>query len=192
MNIHVIQKRGNTEARLDYIKQVYIPGMSSAQIAGAILRKFGDDMSRRAIIGLYYRYAAELAGYPLPPGVKAISRSERMRAKQTRQNEARRERRRLDRISQPDRPKPKQERKKRPPAPRVMSDPELYDATASLKTLWQLEAKECKWPITGAGSDTLFCAHESDGTYCQHHRLRSIGRGTISERNAADTLRRKA
>lgn len=187
MNISV-SVRNLTVERIEQIKRVYERGMTSAQIAGAVNHHFGDEMTRRAVIGLYYRYPDELMNYPLPPAPSRARISNKDRARRERENEAKRERRRRARIEREKNPSQQPERPA--PKPRPAKAPEIYDASALLKRMFELEARECRWPIAGAGADTLFCGHEASGTYCDHHRQRSTGVGTISERRAAGDLRR--
>lgn len=67
-----------------------------------------------------------------------------------------------------------------------------YDASSLHKPLLNLQAKECRWPVGHDERGHLFCGHEATGSYCTHHKARSVGRGTISERNAISEARRKA
>lgn len=187
MNISV-SVRNLTSDRIERIKQVYERGMTSAQIAGAVNHQFGDEMTRRAVIGLYYRYPDELMNHPLPKAPSRAKTSDRITGRRERENKAKRERRRLARIEREK--NPSQESARPAPKPRPVKAPAIYDASALLKRMFELEARECRWPIAGSGADTLFCGHEAYGTYCDHHRQRSTGVGTISERRAAGDLRR--
>lgn len=55
------------------------------------------------------------------------------------------------------------------PAPAAKPEP---------KTLMALERRECRFPVSGSGAGTLFCAAPVDpwmpgfvgGSYCAHHR----------------------
>jgi len=79
----------------------------------------------------------------------------------------------------------------KPPTPPV-DEWSPYDAGSHHKPLIDLKALECRWPV---GHDTrghLFCSHEALGPYCDHHKARSVGRGTISEQSAISDARRKA
>lgn len=54
------------------------------------------------------------------------------------------------------------------------------------KALVDLGRNDCRWPVEGEKSHTLFCGHPapSESSYCPgHHRL-SVGSGTRSERLA--------
>lgn len=46
----------------------------------------------------------------------------------------------------------------------------------------------CMWPVND-GNPYLFCGHaKSHGSYCQHHHVRSMGKGTEGERRALSVL----
>lgn len=187
MNIQV-SVRNLTADRIERIKQVYERGMTSAQIAGAVNHQFGDEMTRRAVIGLYYRYPDDLMNYPLPKSPSRAKTSGLATARRERENEAKRERRRLARLEREK--NPPQGTVRTAPMPRQVDAPAIYDASALLKRMFELESRECRWPIAGSGADTLFCGREASGSYCDHHRQRSTGVGTISERRAVGDLRR--
>lgn len=79
-------------------------------------------------------------------------------------------------------------------APRVkFVRPVISDASEpKLKYLYEMERTDCRWPISGDRSTTLFCGNEQlqGKPYCPcHHRL-SVGRGTESERTATKISRR--
>ena len=42
--------------------------------------------------------------------------------------------------------------------------------------LMELKARECKWPVNdpAPGEVHLFCGEAADGSYCAHHKARSI------------------
>lgn len=67
-----------------------------------------------------------------------------------------------------------------------------YDTQSLHKPLLDLQANECRWPVGHDHRGHLFCGHEADGPYCKHHKARSVGHGTYSERNAVEDARRKA
>lgn len=60
--------------------------------------------------------------------------------------------------------------------------------------LGALAKSDCRWPVAGAGADTLFCGHAADegAAYCAAHRTKARGTGTVSERKAALTAPRRA
>lgn len=68
-------------------------------------------------------------------------------------------------------------------------DENLFNADALRLTLVELGARNCRWEVADpkVGEDYLFCGKQTDEgrSYCEHHRLRSIGRGTESERSAS-------
>lgn len=67
-----------------------------------------------------------------------------------------------------------------------------YDASRLLasKDLLDLRSCDCRWPLND-GAPFLFCAEEvtTGSAYCAHHKQRSTGRGTISERRAIKDAR---
>lgn len=190
MNIH-IGRAAKTTIRIQILKEIYRPGMSALDIANAVSSQTGETLSRMVIMGIYTRNRDELAAFPLRQWGEAKREPKQERERRERENEAKRERRRLARIHSDGtkaaavvaRPV---ERKFEP------SKKLAYDAKALLKRLFDLETNECRWPISGAKSDMLFCGRWGAGTYCEHHRLRSVGKGTISELRASSDLRRHA
>ncbi len=191
MNIHV-KRTEKTTARIELIKELYTPGMSALDIANAVAARTHEQLSRMVIMGIYARNRAELAEYPLRGWGETKRSPERLTDRRHRENNAKRERRRLARLQREAEraaapPRPPKERKAPEP-----SEAQAYDATATLKRLFELTAAECRWPITGAKADTRFCGHPAKGVYCDHHQLRSVGKGTISEQRASNDLRRHA
>lgn len=84
-------------------------------------------------------------------------------------------------------------------APVEPVEPEIdgkeYDAERlpMAKELLDLEPCHCRWPLTDIGPHLFCCAEVVTGSpYCAHHRKRSKGRGTESERKALDVLKRAA
>lgn len=63
-------------------------------------------------------------------------------------------------------------------------------------TLLELKKGDCRWPCNTPerGEVFLFCGlpADPDRSYCAHHYMRSIGRGTDSERAAGPVLARAA
>lgn len=191
MNIHV-RRSEKTNARIELIKELYTPGMSALDIANAVAARTHEQLSRMVIMGIYARNRAELAEYPLRGWGETKSRPERLVDRRHRENNAKRERRRLARLQREAEraavpPRPPKERKAPEP-----SEAQAYDATATLKRLFELDTTECRWPIAGSKADIQFCGHPASGTYCDHHQLRSVGKGTISEQRAPNDLRRHA
>jgi hypothetical protein len=191
MNIHV-KRSEKTNARIELIKELYTPGMSALDIANVVAARTHEQLSRMVIMGIYARNRAELAEYPLRGWGETKRSAERLTDRRHRENNAKRERRRLARLQRegeraaaPTRP-PKERKAPEP------SEAQAYDATATLKRLFELDATECRWPISGSKADIQFCGHPATGTYCDHHQLRSVGKGTISEQRASNDLRRYA
>lgn len=66
--------------------------------------------------------------------------------------------------------------------------------------LVDLDSRQCRFPLHGEGAAMRFCAVEIGpgewlpgavgGSYCQHHRLVTRGRGTEGERTAHRVLER--
>jgi hypothetical protein len=191
MNIQI----GPTEKtliRIQQIKALYKPGMSALDIANALSAVTREHVTRMVVMGIYNRNRDELSVFPLRQLGELKREPSQDRERRERENVAKRERRRLFRLQR------EAERAAEPPAPvkeRKPAEPALiqtYDATALLKRLFELGAKECRWPISGTKADILFCGHKAEGIYCHHHRLRSVGKGTISEQRAPNDLRRHA
>lgn len=74
----------------------------------------------------------------------------------------------------------------------IVLDASEYDTSRvhHAKSLLDIGACECRWPVMDG--PMLFCAAEvvHGKPYCQNHYERSIGEGTISERNAVDDAKR--
>lgn len=84
-------------------------------------------------------------------------------------------------------------------APVEIVEPEIngkeYDAARlpMAKDLIDLEPCHCRWPLTDIGPHLFCCAEVVTGSpYRAHHRARSKGKGTESERKATDALKRSA
>lgn len=70
------------------------------------------------------------------------------------------------------------------------------------RLLADLERRQCRFPLRGAGEATRFCAVEISaadwlpgqpgGSYCRFHRGITRGRGTEEERSAHRALEREA
>lgn len=81
------------------------------------------------------------------------------------------------------------------PAPRKpkpvsipMIEPDIYDRDSPLMSLMDMKPHQCRWPVNDREKDGehLFCGRDSieGSSYCQHHKERSVGLGTWSERAA--------
>lgn len=84
-------------------------------------------------------------------------------------------------------------------APMTPVEPEIdgkeYDAArlTVAKDLLSLGSCDCRWPLNEGGPFLFCCAEVATGSpYCAHHKARSKGRGTESERKALDVLKRAA
>ncbi len=66
---------------------------------------------------------------------------------------------------------------------------DLYNVDALRLSLLQLGPRTCRWVVNSAdvGEPHEFCGKPTDtiNGYCTHHRLKSVGRGTESERSAS-------
>lgn len=70
------------------------------------------------------------------------------------------------------------------------------------RLLADLERRQCRFPLRGAGAAMRFCAIEiapdewmpgrSGGSYCRFHRQIIVGQGTEGERSAHRVLEREA
>lgn len=60
--------------------------------------------------------------------------------------------------------------------------------------LVDLRPGDCKWAVNdaGVGEVHLFCGNPAIGSYCRDHFVRSLGRGTETERSAHRSLERAA
>ncbi len=150
---------GWTEERVALLKQMWGDNKSAQQCADAL----GLGATRNVVIGKVHRLhlPKRLIDYRQPRGPRGP------------------------------RPKPKPGHrvstmprlrvfKERPPQP--IGDAWLaLDGTTPV-ALEDLAQGQCKWPI--GDHPFLFCAAPAVGPYCEHHRLWSVGKGTVSERTA--------
>lgn len=166
----------STAERIAAIREVYPQTVGSMRaIAAGLSLKFGEEVSRNSVAGIYERNRDELRACKLTG-------------------------------AQPGGPQPRKERPTKvakpvavKPAPASRhAGPALIGSVLRpdplLKTLVDLNANECRWPVDGEKAETRFCCHAVSGTssYCEYHRLASKGSGTVSERLAAGELRRAA
>lgn len=49
--------------------------------------------------------------------------------------------------------------------------------------LLKLKGRHCRWPISGEGADTFFCAHQrtEESPYCESHRVLAKGKKSLDE-----------
>jgi hypothetical protein len=87
------------------------------------------------------------------------------------------------------------------PAPRAnceaisQAEAMAYDVSRlpHAKGLMDLTTCVCRWPLTADGPHLFCCAEVVTGSpYCEHHKIRSRGPGTKSERRAVKDARRAA
>lgn len=169
-----------TKARIAAIHDVWEAGMSAKRIAEKLAAIEGQFVSRMVVIGIYKRNAEYLKDVPLPPPSRETFGPRRER----KAHQKRAYTKRVIKIKKP---------RTTNVLPFVIPDTAFtYVATHPTKRLYQLEAHECRWPMNGKGFDTQFCSQHAEGTYCDHHRLLSVGHGTKSERNAHKALRKMA
>lgn len=174
-----------TTARIKAIHGFWKDGMSSTEIAGVLSAMEGQRVTRNAVIGIYQRNPDAMKDVPLPaPSRETLGY------------------RRSTGVVKVSKPRVYQPRAKAAPKPKsnvvpfVQRKPATaYVPTAPTKLLYQLEARECRWPMSGDGAAMQFCAQETTGgdvPYCEHHYCASVGPGTKFERGAARALRRLA
>lgn len=163
---------------------------TASTIAKKLSRTFGRTISRNSVIGVYNRdrpkAASILKDFPLKGfnyllDTSVIGRTRAARLK----------------VDNP--PAPKEPRRiiiKPPPlGPDRIPDLRITAAPEPLlKTLMDMNSKECRWPIDGSRAETKFCCHETLDLrpYCEFHHRLSRGAGTPSERVAHRISKRNA
>lgn len=175
---------GTTHARIEAIKGFYKPGITSQQIADNLARIEGKAITRATVIGIYNRNKDALKNFPLNPyGYNGQEFTHYGKVPKQKP-------RAKTRKAAAPRPAPKPvsnvlQFATREPAPEYAPD-------HPTKLLWQLAAIECRWPVDGVGAETQFCSQHRSGesSYCEHHRVLSIGQGSRGERQALKTLKR--
>ena len=174
-----------TTARIKAIHGFWKDGMTSSDIADVLSSIEGQRVTRAAVIGIYHRNSDAMKDVPLPPPSRETFGYRRSTG-----------------VVKVSKPRVYQPRAKAAPKPKsnvvpfVQRKPAtVYVQTAPTKMLYQLESRECRWPMSGDGAGMQFCAQEttgSDVSYCEHHYCMSVGPGTKFERGAARALRRLA
>jgi GcrA cell cycle regulator len=157
------------EALRDYVTK----GMSFAEAARAINRKFGTDYTRSAAIGRARRMGlAAPARGERSPKLPPASRSPRM-------------------------PKYRSGAPKPPMSPPKSAEPvklRCVGITPLLKALVDLEMGDCRYPYGGdrEGEAIAFCGHPRlpGSSYCAPHYYLTRGDGTASERAVAPVVLR--
>lgn len=172
-----------TLARIEAIRGFWKPGMSSKKIAETLSEIEGTTVSKNAVIGIYKRNKDYLLECPLPPSGRDMVSQKRVKAAKPAK----------PRAKKPAIVPPKPVQGHSNVVPFVLPETAFtYVATHPTKRLMDLKANECRWPMNGSGADTQFCSQEADGTYCEHHRAMSIGKGSRGEQEALKTLRKLA
>lgn len=178
-------KELTTAERIDEIRRAYPQTIGTAtRIAVFLSDKFGETISRNAVMGMYDRHRDALKDLPL-------SGENRMTVVARTMREAKPVKRKPLTI----RPVVRKAEIINPPAP-VDAEPADLPAFLAgprplLLTLFELGSRDCRWPVSGDGANTLFCGNlqVTGSSYCDCHKRMSIGRGTESERNAHKALK---
>lgn len=187
------QPQAWTEARIATLKELHAIGLSAGQIAARM-----GGVSRNAVLGKIHRISinnghevtrnykpwtnqmVKLAAQKWAEGMIAseigelVGKSGDQVTHFAAENRDKFPSRRKGRMA-----KPTFSRSILPEAidPQFLVPAEGYDAErmGKGKELYELEAKECHWPLNHGGP-FLFCAAEAEigETYCVHHRLRAM------------------
>jgi hypothetical protein len=150
MSIH--WQKLDTAGRIAAIREVWIPGCTSTQIASCL-----EGATRNSIIGMYHRHPTSLSDRPLPSRSTA---KEPSRAKKA-------VKRSPVTFLFNDGPKAKPL-----PKPREM----LFEHRLCGRPLMLLQPRQCKWPVNesaGRGEPHLFCGLATEKTYCAVHAERA-------------------
>lgn len=156
-------------AHCEALREFVTRGMSFAEAALAINRKFGTDYTRSAAIGRARRMGLAAPPRPErrsgpPPGPK-VARSQRSRGRRNGE---------LKPPAPPERPKVRLR---------------CVGITPRLKALVDLEPGDCRYPYGGdkEGEAITFCGHPRlpSSSYCGPHFHLTRGDGTPSERAVA-------
>jgi hypothetical protein len=160
MSVH--WKSLNTDGKIEAIKAIWEPKMSASDVA----ERF-ENVTRNAIIGLFHRHRDKLnpcvlkgrsgtgldaRGLPRKPGARKAKQPKRNKFKQTTVVHY----------------KPLYR-----PAPIRLWD----DGVPSVgRPIMDLHGHQCRWPVNNAKPDELhlFCGLPSRGSYCAHHKARSV------------------
>lgn len=121
-----------------------------------------QNCSRNAIISFYRRHADLVKGFPLnKPGENSqpINPRRQKAAADVDRRSSGATRLRSTKVN----PKP---------APRPVQPVSIEMPEPKLKPLWQLSARECKWPVEGTGMDARFCCAPAVElkSYCPYHQ----------------------
>lgn len=178
------------DARCAEIIRVHPQTAGTAKaIAAALSRYHGETISRNAVVAYYYRHGAKLVSVPLS-GIKPAMtpNTEKPEPKKTPA---------LPKlvIKRPSMllvgsgmhfssPKPVKPAAITAPVAAVTAPvpvPEPFN-----RKLFELDSRECRWPVSGDREQMLFCGHptELESPYCQCHKAISAGAGSRAERTA--------
>ena len=171
--------------RIQAVRDVHPDTGTLSSIAAALSARYREDITKNSITGLYNRYRDQLRDIPPKGAVRPPKREPKSRA---------------PKVKKPAAAEPSISKGKRvslvPPKMSEAVLPKLGSAPAACepKTMVDLAAPDCRWPVSGEKANTLFCAMPADegSSYCLHHRCVSRGKGTVSERTAHRILRRAA
>ncbi len=161
MSIH--WKDLDAAGKVAAIASIYEPGMSGKKIA-----EHFEGATRNAVIGFYDRHRDKLTQWPLL-AAGGYDTDRPRKARETKSPTIKRSgiTKMFMGAKEDTAPKPL-------PAPRVVS----YDAHLCGKPMMMLKDKivECRWPVNEAkvGEGHLFCGLPSEGSFCTHHKMRSL------------------
>ncbi|GAA4108661.1 GcrA family cell cycle regulator [Aminobacter aganoensis] len=173
---------------IEFIARKLRDKLSASQIANALSRERGSEVTRNMIIGIVHRdRTLREIGFWANPGGRPTGEAAQIKPAK-----------KLKPASSPRKsaviPLSAKVKRMEPAVPAIRSAD--YDAASRHVPLADLSRFECRWAVNDAakGEDHLFCGHPSvlDSPYCAHHALRSVGRGTEGERRADDLLRKVA
>jgi len=148
---------------------------SEGYTGGQIALAFG--VSRNTIIGKTHRLHLGQRGMPTDPVRMAPTVSQqptKSRAKPRSEWKRKAPRTSLPTLATPINPRPLP-----PPEP----------STATAVTTLAIAPGQCKWPLNDGKPEWLHCGAPADGSYCEHHVIRSRSIGTHSERAAVARAR---
>ncbi len=164
---------GWTDEREAILTELWAKGLSCSQIAKAL----GGGVTRNAVIGKRIRMkipdrvtpsAPPKAAYrkPAPPAVKKVHLGTGNRDNGVAPSFA------------------------ATPLPK----PRLVQTDAEPRTLVNLTSRCCRWPVSGDGADTLFCAAvvDGEGPYCAGHAAIAFQTRTTTRSELARSLRKYA
>lgn len=135
-----------TEERVDLLKKLWTDGQSASEIAAALRA----GLSRSAVIGKAHRLG--------------LAR----RAQPTRTNPPRRKG-----ANAANAPAKRAFGPALAPVRREPYIPLPEPLTPTVAGVLDLQAHQCKWPMTGTGEGFSFCGREAEGVYCEAHAQRA-------------------